>query len=316
MKLLVVLLTALCLWQPQAAAAQIAVDFQPTAAVAGSRILLADIAAIKPQNAETEALGQLPVAVAPAPGKTKELYVVQVINALRNRPEAVGVDWQGSQTIVVQRKSTVLSQEQMQQIVAEYLKENSARLPATEYRFTPLRTPEPLTLPAGKLSWKVTPSRPGIVGSTNFAIALDVDGKPVATCVLRGRLEAVSEVAVAATTLNKGDVITEASIVMQPQDIGDRDKPFTNKEHLLGMQVARTINAGTVLQQEHIVQPPVVKHGEMVKIFARKGPLQISTSGITRADGRPGEIIAVKNIGSNKIVQCRVDGPGAVSVEF
>lgn len=309
-------MTVLCLWQPSITAAQTSVNFQPTAAIADSRILLGDIAVIKPQNAETEALGQLPIAVAPAPGKTKELYVVQVINALRNRPEAAGVDWQGSQTIVIQRKSNTLSQGQMQQIIAEYLKENSSRLPATEYRFTPLRTPETLTLPAGKLSWKVTPSRPGIVGSTNFAIALAVDGKPAGTCVVRGRLEAVSAVAVAATTLNKGDVVTEANIVMQQQDIGERDKPFTNKEQILGMQVARTINAGTILQQEHIVQPPVVKHGEMVKIFARKGPLQLSTSGITRADGRPGETIAVKNISSNKIVQCRVDGPGTVSVEF
>jgi flagella basal body P-ring formation protein FlgA len=54
----------------------------------------------------------------------------------------------------------------------------------------------------------------------------------------------------------------------------------------------------------------------MVKIFARKGVLQLSTSGIAKADGRLGENIPVKNIGSNKIIHCRVDGPGVVSVEF
>jgi flagellar basal body P-ring formation protein FlgA len=316
LKYSVVFLTVLCFWQPLFAAAQISVDFQPTAAVSGSRILLADIARIKPQGPETEALGQLPVAVAPSPGNSKELYVVSVINSLRNRPEVAGVDWQGSKTIVVQRKNTTLTQEQIQQIIADYLKENSARLPGTDYRFSILRAPKMLTLPAGKLSWKVTPSRPGIIGSTNFAITLSVDDKPAGTCVVRGKLEAVSVVVVAATTLHKGEMITEANIVMQRQDIGENDKPFRNREQILGMQVARTINAGTILQQEQIVLPAVVKHGEMVKIFARKGALQLSTSGVTKADGRPGEIIAVKNISSNKIVQCRVDGPGTVSVEF
>jgi len=82
------------------------------------------------------------------------------------------------------------------------------------------------------------------------------------------------------------------------------------------MQVARTVNAGTVLEQAHIAAPPIVKDGEMVKIFARKGALQLSTSGLAKTDGRLGEIIQVKNIGSNKLIHCRVDGPGMVSVEF
>jgi flagellar basal body P-ring formation protein FlgA len=82
------------------------------------------------------------------------------------------------------------------------------------------------------------------------------------------------------------------------------------------MQVARTVPAGTILTKEHIVLPPVVKNGEMVKIFARKGALQLSASGIAKTDGRPGEMISVKNIGSNKMIHCRVDGPGVVSVEL
>jgi flagellar basal body P-ring formation protein FlgA len=303
-------------FNPLIAAAQISVNFQANAAVSSPKIVLADIAVIKPQGSEAEIIGQLPVAAAPAPGKSKELYTVSVINALRNRPEVADVDWQGSQTIVVQRKGNTLGQDQLQQIIAAYLKENSANLPKTEIRFTALHAPEELTLPAGKLSWKVTPSRPGIMGSNSFSIALFVDGKPAGNCLVRGRLEALAEVAVATTILHKGDVVTDANIVMQRQDIGEADKPFMAKENIIGMQVARTVSAGTVLKQEHIVSPPVIKDGEMVKIFARKGTLQLSTSGVAKTEGRLGEIISVKNISSNKIIQCRVDGPGAVSVEF
>ncbi len=132
----------------------------------------------QPGGSEAVAIGQLPVALAPAPGKKKELSTVSVITSLRNRPEVADVDWQGSQTIVVQRASNTLNKEQLQQIIAGYLKENSAKLPKTEIRFTANHAPEELTLPAGQVSWKVTPSRPGILGSTSFTIAFFVDGQP------------------------------------------------------------------------------------------------------------------------------------------
>lgn len=301
---------------PLQAVAQISVNFQANASVAGPRIVLGDIAVIKPAGAEAQAIAQLPVASAPAPGKAKELFTVSVINSLRNRPEATDVDWQGSESIVVQRLGNRVGQDQLQAIIDQFLKENSAVLPQTELRFTSMRAPEALILPAGKLSWKVTPSRPGIIGSSSFSIAFAVDGKPATTCVARGRLEAIAEAAVAAVTLHKGEVIAEGGIVMKRQDVGGLQKPFTSKEQLLGMVVARTVNAGTVLEQVHIAQPPVIKGGEMVKILARKGAMQLSTSGLAKTDGRQGEMIQVKNISSNKMIRCRVDGPGVVSVEF
>lgn len=301
---------------PFQAVAQTAVNFQANATVNGPHILLGDIAHIQPAGEESAALAQLPVAAAPAPGKSKELYTVSVINGLRNRPEAAEVDWQGSQTTVVQRQGVSLTQEQLQAIIEQYLSENRSRLPKAEVRFTSMRAPEELILPAGTLSWQVTPARPGIMGSASFSIAFAVDGKPATTCVVRGRLEAIAEVVTAAVPLHKGEVITESNITLQQQDIGGLESPFTAKEQLLGMQVARTVNAGTVLEQAHIVSPAIIKSGEMVKIVAQKGSLQLSTNGLAKTDGRLGEVITVKNISSNKLIHCRVDGPGIVSVEF
>ena len=59
-----------------------------------------------------------------------------------------------------------------------------------------------------------------------------------------------------------------------------------------------------------------IKEGDLVSIFARKGALNLSTKGLAKTDGRLGETIQVKNISSNKVIHCRVDGPGIVSVEF
>ncbi len=301
---------------PPMVAAQTAVHFQAKATVSGPKVTLADIAAITPAGQEATRIGLLPVASAPAPGKTKELSTVSVISALRNRPEVAGVDWQGSPTIVVERAGQTIGQAELQAMIEGFLVENSAKLPKAEVRLTGMRAPETLTLPAGRLSWQVTPSRPGIIGSTSFNVALLVDGKPASTCVVRGRLEAIAEVATATTTLHRGDALTEADIVMERQDIGAIDHPFFSSDELLGMQVARMVTPGTVLRRDHIVLPPVIKDGEMVRLLAQRGPMQLFTNGLARGDGRLGETIAVKNIASNRIVHGRVDGPGVVTVEF
>ncbi len=298
------------------AAAQVSVNFQAEVSVTGARLILADIAVISPPGSEANSIGQLPVASAPAPGATKKLSTVSVITSLRNRPEVADVDWQGSETIVVQRKGNRISQEQLQQIIAEYLKENSAKLPKTEIRFTSFRLPKELMLPFGELSWKVTPSRPEIMGSSSFSIFFSVDGKPSGNCVVRGKLEAIADVATATTTLHKGDLITADKITMERKTVDNLDQPIVDKQQLIGKQADRTVKAGKTIEQAYIVSPPIIKEGEMIKIFARKGILQISTSGIAKADGRLGETIQVKNVSSNKLIYCRVDGPGMVSVEF
>jgi len=311
-----ILIACWLLLSPLSAAAQVTVSFKANAVVTGPRIVLADIAIIQPPGSATEALGQLPVATAPAPGKAKELSIIPVINGLRNRPETADVDWQGSQTIVVERAGVPLSQKQMQEMIAAYLQENASILPKAELRFSSIQTPEDMMLPSGDLSWKITPSRPGIVGSTSFTIALSVDGKPAGNCTIRGRLELVAEVLTAATTLRKGDLVTGENVGLQRHNISGIDNPLFVKEEILGKQVARTVAPGTILRADHIVLPPVIKEGEMVKISAQKGSLHLSTSGLAKNDGRVGETISVKNISSNKMIHCRVDGPGMVSVEF
>jgi flagella basal body P-ring formation protein FlgA len=301
---------------PLAAAAQISVNFQAKASITAAKIVLADIAVIQPAGDEADKIGQLPVTAAPAPGTAKELTTVTVITSLRNRPEVADVDWQGSETIVVQRKGNRVTQEQLQKIIADYLQENVAKLPKADIRFSAVKVPEALILPMGELKWRVTPSNPDIMGSSSFSIFFTVDGKPAGNCLVRGKLEAMADVATAIVTLHKGDLITADKISMERRSLDRLDNPILNKEQLIGKQMERTLTVGKPIEQKDIAAPAVIKDGEMVKMIARKGSLQISTSGIAKTDGRLGETIQVKNIGSSKLVHCRVDGPGIVSVEF
>lgn len=296
--------------------AQLSVNFQTNASVTGTKITLADVAIIQPPGYEADQIGKLPVGIAPSPGTTKELSSASIITYLRYRPELTKVDWQGSETILVQCLSNRVSQDQIKQIITDYLKENSAKLPKTEIRFTSTRSPDDLTFPSGKMSWKVTPSNPEIMGSSSFSISFSVNGKTTGTCVVHGKLEALADVVTAEITLQKGDLITKDNISLKQQNLDGLHKPFQSIEQLIGMQVARTINAGRAIEQKFIVSPPIIKDGDLVKIIARKGELQITTEGVAKAEGRLGETIRVKNTNSNNLIYTRVDGPGIVSVEF
>jgi len=292
------------------------VQFQAQATVTGPRIVLGDIAKIQPIGEQTQPLAQLPIASSPAPGKSKDLYVVSVINSLRNRREAAGVDWQGSPSVTVQRLATKVSKAQLESILAQFLKENSDRLPKGEIRLRVLHAPEELLFPAGTLSWKVTPSKAEILGSTSFSIAFAVDGQPVGNSIVRGRLEALGEIAVAAIALRKGELLTERSIRIEKRDLTGIDDPYTSKTQLIGREASRTITAGAILDHDNVTEPSIIQNGDMVTIIARKGPMQLTTKGLAKENGHRGEMIRIKNISSNKIIHCRVERPGIVTVEF
>ncbi|MGD9949506.1 MAG: flagellar basal body P-ring formation chaperone FlgA [Desulfobulbus sp.] len=291
-------------------------QFLPRATVTGPRIVLGDIAKIRSAGDQTETIAQLPIASSPAPGKSKDLYTVSVINSLRNRKEVVGIDWQGSPSIVVERRATKVSKAQIEAILGQFLQENSNKLPQAEIRLSVLHAPEELIFPVGKLHWKVMPSRSSILESTSFSIAFTVDGQPAGNCVVRGRLAALAEVTVAATALRKGEIISERNIRLEKRDLTGLDDPFVKKAQIIGLEAARTITAGTVLDHDNIIAPAIIRNGEMVTIIARKGAMQLTTKGLAKENGRLGETIRVKNISSNKVIYCRVDRPGVVSVEF
>lgn len=277
---------------------------------------LGDIAAISPAGREADILAGETVASSPEPGKSRTLRSISIIDRLSPAGQTKNIKWQGADNVTVTRKAQVISKEQMKTIIADYIGRNLKKLPDADIRFTSVRTPENLILPTGKLTYTVRPSRPAIIGSTSFNILFAVDGKTVKNCTVRGKLEVLASVATAAVNLRRGTIITPDQIEMVRMDISRLNIPYFSVKQATGLLVKRTIRAGRPLDTVNVTPPPVIKKGEPVKIIADRGALRISTKGIAVMDGRPGDFIRVKNISSNKLIYCKVDAPGIVSVEF
>ena len=292
------------------------IQLKEQALVSKNFVFLGDIASITPESAEAEQWAGRRVTYSPAPGESKVVQSASLIASLRHISGSDKIKWSGAKNITVRRQGIEISREGIKQIIADFLQQNMGNLPEVELRFTSVRAPEKIILPTGDLKYTVTPSKPGILGSSSFSIIFQVDGKTVKNCTVRGKLEAMAEVVVAGVNMRKGCIITADQLNIARRDISKFNKPFQTIDHVVGMQVKRTIRAGKTIDNRNVELPPVIKKGEPVKIVASRGSLQVSTNGIAIMDGRPGQFIRVKNINSSKLIYCKVDSAGIVSVEF
>lgn len=296
--------------------AETTVNFHAQVLIAGEQVTLGEIAVISPQSSESFALSQTLISSSPAPGKSKTLQAPSIIASLRHEPAAAGVRWEGAAQIKVERKAVIIKQDQLINILAEYLASNSDKLPKGDIRFTSIRTPSEVVLPSGEITWRITPSRPTLADSTSFSIFFKVNNKPSVNCTVRGRVEVIAPVAVMTETVRRGQIILPGQIKLVRKDLISIEHPVLSLSEAVGMQAAKTLGSGKVVEQDHLTSPPVIESGELVKIIAGRGNLRISTKGVARTAGLIGDTIRVKNLSSNKLIHARVDGPGTVSVEF
>ncbi len=292
------------------------IQLKNQALVTENFVRLGDIAAITPDGIEAEQWADRQVTHSPAPGQSKVIQTASLIASLRHLKGSGKIKWSGAENITVRRQGIEISREGIKQIIAEFLQQNLGNIPEVELRFTSMRAPEKIILPTGDLKYTVTPSKPGIIGSSSFSIVFQVNGKTVKNCTVRGKLEALAEVVTARVNMRKGCIITADQLNITRMDIGRMNKPYLAIDQVVGMQAKRTIRAGKPIDSHNVELRPVIKKGEPVKIIASKGSLQISTKGIAIMDGRPGDFIRVKNLNSSKLIYCKVDSPGIVSVEF
>ncbi len=292
------------------------IQLKDQALVTENFVHLGDIATITPESTEAGQWAERKVTYAPAPGESKVIQSASLIASLRHISGSDKIKWSGAENITVRRQGVEISREGLKQIIAEFLQQNMSSLPEGELRFTSVRAPEKIVLPTGDLKYTVTPSKPGILGSSSFSIIFQIDGKTVKNCTIRGKLEAMADVVVAGVTLRRGSIITADQLTIAKRDISKLDKPYPAIDYVTGMQAKRTIRAGQPIDSRNVEQAPVIKKGEPVKIVASRGSLQVSTNGIAIMDGRPGQYIRVKNINSSKLIYCKVDSAGIVSVEF
>jgi flagella basal body P-ring formation protein FlgA len=205
---------------------------------------------------------------------------------------------------------------QLRRFLQDYIEQHRSEMPPAKIRFKELHLPEPFAVPAGELTCEITPSDPQILPSRRFNLILRVDGRVVGNLAVRGTLEVLAEVAVAAGDLRRGAVIDAQDIRIAELDLNNLRSPCFDMDELVGKRLKRGLRAGEAFERASVVFPPLVKRGEPVTITASKGALTVTARGLAQQDGQEGDMIRVRNISSNKDILCRITGSESVAVEF
>lgn len=122
-------------------------------------------------------------------------------------------------------------------------------------------------------------------------------------------------IAVAATALPGGRLLTPADIRMEPTWLIDDSRDYLdNTGAAAGRLTTRPFATGAPLTLQCLRNPRAVKRGATVTVALAQGPLAIHVGGVALQDGAVGDRIQVRNSSSKRIVEAVINADGSVVV--
>ena len=132
---------------------------------------------------------------------------------------------------------------------------------------------------------------------------------------LNAMVKTVAKVGVAVKDIARFDDFSPRDIEMKLLDITTlQGTPLYELPGEGEFRVVGAIRAGTVITNRHIAPKPVVEQGSDVRMMTGAGMVRVSIWGRARQSGGIGDIIAVENIESNRIVKAKVVSANLVEI--
>ena len=114
----------------------------------------------------------------------------------------------------------------------------------------------------------------------------------------------------------KGTIISQRDIVLKRMRIKNAHMKRLNKEDIVGAVARQNISANRIIKEYMVVPNFPVKRNKNVKIVYNRGGIHIELLGLALENGKRGDIIRVKNLSSNKVLQCKVLSDGVVQYQY
>lgn len=298
-------------------AAQMTVRFYEQAEVSGATVTLGEIAQIDAKSdIDVSYLRNLRVSRAPQAGEESRLDSQRLAGYLqRIESRLQDAQWQGAERIQVRRPGQRLSGQQQVAWVEDYIHKHKSPL-VEQMRFMPSRTPRPVVVPKGTLHYEIMPGDSQLLQARSFTALVRVDGRLQANITIRGELQAMAPVAVAANNLERGQLLTRQDVQLKKRDISELRHPVLDPAKVAGKELKRSLDRGEVIPGNRLEQPALVERGDGVTVLVQTGGLRLSAAGEARQDGKKGEVIRVRNSNSGEMLRCRVVAKGKVEVEL
>ncbi len=263
--------------------------------------------------ANTGDKGNIALAYAPGAGKR----AVFDARWLYRVAKAYKLDWRpltNRDQIVVQRVSSVITQDEIAEQLREHLADKGAD-PDMEIHFSN-RLLQMHVVGEGiyDIGFEDVSFDPR---SKRFsAIAHAPAGDPAAPRTrITGQLFDMTEVPVTARRILKGEVINKSDLQwVRVRTNRLQNDAVASMEELVGKTPKRGLREGVPIRSSAIQDPILVEKGSLVTIILRADKMLLTAQGKAMQPGSDGDIIRITNTQSNKSIEAEVIGSGRVAV--
>jgi flagella basal body P-ring formation protein FlgA len=289
------------------------------AAVSDEAILLGKIAEIQcAQRSMKTSLEQLVVGRSPLPGQSRYIRVGHLIARMKQHdlnPDNLRILAAGP--VKVTRVYNELDPEKIRTAVRAFI-EAHAPWNAKQMKIRSIQCNQAFRLPPGKVDLNVSaPKHTDWLGAVPFSVNVSVNGKTVKKVSVPANIEVWSDVILAAKPLGRNQPVRRSDIRVEKMNLARVPADAVlDAEQVLGRRSNRAIAANSIIRNNQVVSPPVVRRGDVVQLLAESDHLKISTRGIAKEDGCPGERIRISNLRSRKIVYGQIIDARTARVEF
>lgn len=309
-----VLVAALCLAAACGRTATVpawTLDLPDSAVVTATTVRLADIA----RGAVPSGPGAVVVASGGRPGASVEVTGRAVLRRLAMAGLAEGVALTGAERCRIVFAGGAVPAEELRRRLTDLLRPH---LPPADPEAPPswleLDLP-PVAIDVGE-SWTLAWPRPQpLTPGRNLLTVLVTSGGTQQRLALAVVLHAYARVASPVRTIPRGQTADPEALRWQWVDLAlTAAEPVTDPQALGGMQLARDLPAGEILQRRDLAPRPLVRRGEMIDLVLRRGGIAAVLRAECRQDGLLGQTISVLNPLTKRLVAARVTAPGAATI--
>lgn len=115
-------------------------------------------------------------------------------------------------------------------------------------------------------------------------------------------------------SLTKGEMVTASDITLLPRGTHAPTDLFGTVDEVIGRRMKVTLGAEQILQTRHLEPAWIVHAGTPLMLEVTTGPITVTAAAEALENGRYGDVIALKNLGSQQIVRGIVIGENRVSL--
>lgn len=201
----------------------------------------------------------------------------------------------------------VVTKSDIEEVITEYI---SAQISDPEERFEIEFRSIPSSIPvdAREFDLEINPDR-GIAFRGNISLPVDIvaDGKTERRIVVSMRIRRYADVYMTANTLTRHKPVNESDFVrIRVETTALPDDIITSSDELQTKRANRIVQEGVIIRSSMLEEIPIIPVGTKVIVEVRAGPVVVTTSGISREEGRKGDIISVQRDGTHDRLRARV----------